>query len=68
MGSTRDDMDRFCRYIEYLNDGVVVEGIEAVEAIPSDIPENLSIMRSELADGRVLAMVKPGNRLLIASA
>lgn len=68
MGFTRDDMDRFCRYIEYLNDGVVVEGIEAVEAIPSDIPENLSIMRSELADGRVLAMVKPGNRLLIASA
>ena len=68
MGFTRDDMDRFCRYIEYLNDGVVVEGIEAVEAIPSDIPENLSIMTSELADGRVLAMVKPGNRLLIASA
>ena len=68
MGFTRDDMDRFCRYIEYLNDGVVVEGIEAVEAIPSDIPENLSIMRSELADGRVLAMAKPGNRLLIASA
>ena len=68
MGFTRDDMDRFCRYIEYLNDGVVVEGIEAVEAIPSDIPENLSIMRSELADGRVLAMVKHGNRLLIASA
>jgi len=68
MGFTRDDMDRFCRYIEYLNDGVVVEGIETVEAIPSDIPENLSIMRSELADGRVLAMVKPGNRLLIASA
>lgn len=68
MGFTRDDMDRFCRYIEYLNDGVVVEGIEAVEAIPSDIPENLFIMRSELADGRVLAMVKPGNRLLIASA
>lgn len=68
MGFTRDDMDRFCRYIDYLNDGVVVEGIDAVEAIPSDIPGNLFIMRSELADGRVLAMVKPGNRLLIASA
>lgn len=65
MGFTRDDMDRFCRYIEYMNDGVVVEGIEYVEAIPSDIPANLFIMRSELDDGRVLAMIKPDDKLII---
>ena len=68
MRFSRDDMDRFCRYIEYLQDGIAVDGVEVVDAIPTNVPETISIMRATLTDGRVLAMIKPGSRLMIAGS
>lgn len=59
------DMTKFCRVLEHIEDGVLVDAIEVVQNIPADVPETISLMRATLADGRVLAMIKPGDKFII---